>query len=247
MDDIHPLAYNNSCMLIFLVEDNALIRDGIVEYFTVNGLETEGFETIAAAKEALRHRSPDILILDVMLPDGNGFVFAREIRKTSDTPILFLTARENESDRILGFEVGADDYVVKPFSSKELLLRVKALYSRAGKNEPATSNQMRQWALENSTLTLDIAAHKAFFNEEEIHLTTTEWNILLFLGTKANQAVSRSTLLGECLGYLYSGSERTVDTHIANIRNLLGPENWIETIHGVGYRFAGPPSDLDQK
>lgn len=122
-------------MRVFIVEDNELIRDAVKEYFEVSGYEVAAFENLEHARDAFKHQSPDIVILDVMLPDGNGFQFAKEIRREKKVPILFLTAKEQESDRIMGFEVGGDDYVVKPFSNKELLLRVKALLRRSYSDE----------------------------------------------------------------------------------------------------------------
>ncbi len=227
-------------MRVFIVEDNELIRDAVKEYFEVSGYEVAAFENLEHARDAFRHQNPDIVILDVMLPDGNGFQFAKEIRREKKVPILFLTAKEQESDRIMGFEVGGDDYVVKPFSNKELLLRVKALLRRSYSEDVNTDKgDVTNWKRGPESLTIDTRARKVFLNSQELHLTSTEWNLLIFLAGRPDQAVSRDTLLGECLGYLYSGSERTVDTHIANLRKQLGNEEWIETIRGFGYRFAG--------
>jgi len=226
--------------LVYIVEDNDLIRCGVAEYFQINGYEVSGFADIQSTREALTRRRPDIILLDVMLPDGNGFLFAREIRESLDVPILFLTAREDESDRIMGFEVGGDDYVVKPFSNKELLLRVAALLRRvtaSGTEEKA--EDLCEYTLGDHSLIIDLRARKVSADGEERNLTATEWNILTFLAERHDQAVSRDTLLGECLGYLYSGSERTVDTHIANLRSQLGGGDWIETVRSFGYRFAG--------
>jgi two-component system phosphate regulon response regulator PhoB len=227
--------------LVYIVEDNDLIRNGVAEYFQINGYEVSGFPDIQSIREALAHRLPDIILLDVMLPDGNGFIFAREIRESWDVPILFLTAREDESDRIMGFEVGGDDYVVKPFSNKELLLRVAALLRRvtASDTKEEEAEDPRVYALGEHRLIIDLRARKVSADGEERNLTATEWNILTFLAERPEQAVSRDTLLGECLGYLYSGSERTVDTHIANLRSQLGGGDWIETVRSFGYRFAG--------
>jgi len=229
-------------MKVFVVEDNELIREAVREYFEVSGYEVAAFETLSQTREALVHQTPDIIILDVMLPDGNGFRFSKEIRSDTNVPIIFLTAKEQESDRIMGFEVGGDDYVVKPFSNKELLLRVKALLKRStsvGDNQETQVTSF--WRFGSEDLTIDLRSRKVFLNSEELHLTSTELKLLVFLAERPEQAVSRDTLLGECLGYLYSGSERTVDTHIANLRNHLGKGEWIETIRGFGYRFAGDP------
>ncbi|MFO7730396.1 MAG: response regulator transcription factor [Spirochaetia bacterium] len=229
-------------MKVFVVEDNELIREAVQEYFEVSGYEVAAFETLSQTRDALAHQTPDVIILDVMLPDGNGFRFAKEIRQSKDVPILFLTAKEQESDRIMGFEVGGDDYVVKPFSNKELLLRVKALLRRTSNDgDGEEKSDTREWSVDTEHLLIDMRSRKVFLNSQELHLTSTEWKLLVFLAERPEQAVSRDTLLGECLGYLYSGSERTVDTHIANLRNQLGKGEWIETIRGFGYRFAGSP------
>lgn len=222
-----------------MVEDNELIRDGVKEYFEVSGYEMRAFSNISQTREALQYLQPDAIILDIMLPDGNGFVFAKELRRTYDIPIVFLTAKEEVSDRIMGFEVGGDDYVVKPFSNKELLLRIEAVLRRTGKMNQDDDYTTSRWKLGSHTLIIDNSAHKVYVDERELHLTTSEWKLLVFLSRRSNQAISRDMLLGECLGYMYSGSERTVDTHIANLRNNLGANGWIETIRGFGYRFGG--------
>jgi len=229
-------------MRVFVVEDNDLIREAVKEYFEVSGYEVAAFETLSQTRDALGHQTPDVIILDVMLPDGNGFRFAKEIRQSKNVPILFLTAKDQESDRIMGFEVGGDDYVVKPFSNKELLLRVKALLRRTfSDGDGEEESDIKEWRIGTDHLIIDMRSRKVFLNSQELHLTSTEWKLLVFLAERPEQAVSRDTLLGECLGYLYSGSERTVDTHIANLRNHLGKSEWIETIRGFGYRFAGSP------
>ncbi|MFP4179357.1 MAG: response regulator transcription factor [Spirochaetaceae bacterium] len=232
---------------VYVVEDNELIRGAVQEYLEVSGYEVASFATIADTREAFAQRKPDVIILDVMLPDGSGFVFAKEIRREGNTPIIFLTAKEQESDRIMGFEVGGDDYVVKPFSNKELLLRIEALLKRVSspKQEDKTISCTYTLNSGESRLEIDEKAHKVFLNGEELHLTSTEWSLLTYLAGRVDQAISRSALLGECLGYLYSGSERTVDTHIANLRAHLGEGEWIETIRGFGYRFAGVPLSED--
>ena len=228
---------------VLLLEDNELIRNAVQEYFEINGFEVIGLATIQDAREVLKQHRPDATILDIMLPDGSGLHLAKEIRREHDFPILFLTAKEEESDRILGFEVGGDDYVVKPFSTKELLLRVKALLRRSTPSNGVEQQQISRWMLKGRTLEVDQKAHKVYRDGEELHLTSSEWSLLTYLVQRPDQAVSRSSLLGECLGYLYSGSERTVDTHIANLRNRLGDGDWIETIRGFGYRFFGEQAE----
>ena len=233
---------------IFVVEDNDLIRSGVQEYFQVSGYEVDAFSDLSQIREALQYRQADAIILDVMLPDGNGFVFAKELRKLHDIPIVFLTAKEDVSDRIMGFEVGGDDYVVKPFSNKELLLRIEAVLRRyEGRHQEEGSSSISRWRHGKRTMVIDNNARKVYVDDREVYLTSSEWKLLVFLTARPDQAVSRDTLLGECLGYLYSGSERTVDTHIANLRSNLGGGKWIETIRGFGYRFGGEPLQLDHR
>lgn len=227
---------------IYVVEDNKLIREAVCEYFQVNGFEVVEFDRAAGVLEGLRVSEPDAIILDIMLPDKSGYILAKEIRKYSTVPILFLTAREEESSRVMGFEIGGDDYIVKPFSTKELLLRTQAVLKRAG-TESQSEREEGTWYHNGHKLHVDRRKRKAFHDGEELHLTNAEWTILSYLAFREGRAISRQHILGECLGYHFEGSERTVDTHIANIRDRLGKSGWIETVRGYGYRFVPEGSD----
>jgi len=225
---------------IFFVEDNEGLREAATGYLKLDDHEVVGFGRLQGVLEALKVREPDLIILDVMLPDGNGFQLARSIRRDYDIPIIFLTAKTSESDRITGFEVGGDDYVLKPFSSKELSLRVKAVLKRTGK-EITESRVSERLFFKESELVMDVKAHLALLDGKEINLTVAEWKILIFLTANPMMVLSRSRILGECLEYMFEGSERTVDTHVKNIRAKLGDPGWIETVRGFGYRFCGQP------
>jgi DNA-binding response OmpR family regulator len=225
---------------ILLVEDNPLITEAVSGYLQVEGYQTITFNRVAGAVDTIRRGTVDLAVLDIMLPDGNGFVLAKEIRKISDIPLIFLTAKDSESDRILGFEIGADDYVCKPFSTKELVLRVQALLKRSGKKE-TTQNSNRVWKLNDTELQIDPDRHVLTIDGKETYLTGAEWKILIYLSGYENQVVSREKLLSECLNYNFEGSERTIDTHIANLRTKLGSGDWIGTVRGFGYRFNGTP------
>jgi len=222
---------------VYIIEDNRHIRDAVSEYFQVKDYEVLSFDRSEGVLESIRDAEPDAIILDIMLPDTNGFLLAKRIRERSDVPIIFLTAKESESDRVTGFEVGGDDYVVKPFSTKELFLRTEAILKRVQTNgeSPVRSGS---WRKGDDTLHIDLDAHKAYMNGRQVELTGAEWEILIHLAFRENRAVSREQILSECLGYHFTGSERTVDTHIANVRSRLGKSGWIETVRGYGYRFA---------
>ena len=225
--------------LIYVVEDHEVIRNGVVQYLTLSGYESEGFKCIADATAGFAHRVPDLLIQDVMLPDGDGFAFVKDIKtKTPRLPVIFLTARVDESDRILGFELGADDYITKPFSPKELVLRIQALFRRIDEGAETSKNQYKYFDGEN-TLLIDEDIHEIEVNGQKINLTAAEWRIVLYLVTNAPNLITRAQILEECFDYSFESYERLVDTHIKNIRTKLRPGNWIDTVRGYGYRFSG--------
>ena len=225
--------------LIYVVEDHEVIRNGVVQYLTLSGYESEGFKCIADATAGFAHRVPDLLIQDVMLPDGDGFAFVKEIKaKSPRLPVIFLTARVDESDRILGFELGADDYITKPFSPKELVLRIQALFRRIDEGAEESKNQYKYFDGEN-TLMIDEDIHEIEVNGQKINLTAAEWRIVLYLVTNAPNLITRAQILEECFDYSFESYERVVDTHIKNIRTKLRPGNWIDTVSGYGYRFSG--------
>lgn len=222
---------------VYVVEDNELIRNAVADYFTLNDHEVLQFDKAAGVLESLEIAPPDAVILDIMLPDGNGYRIAKQVRTKSTVPIIFLTAKESESDRVMGFEVGGDDYVVKPFSTKELYLRTVAVIRR-DHGESNVRESGGTWTRGDDTLHVDTARRRAMINDAELELTNAEWTILLYLAQREDRAVSREQVLGDCLGYRAGGSERTVDTHIASIRAHLGRPDWIETVRGYGYRFS---------
>ena len=225
--------------LIYVVVDHEVIRNGVVQYLTLSGYESEGFKCIADATAGFAHRVPDLLIQDVMLPDGDGFAFVKEIKtKSPRLPVIFLTARVDESDRILGFELGADDYITKPFSPKELVLRIQALFRRIDEGAEESKNQYKYFDGEN-TLMIDEDIHEIEVNGQKINLTAAEWRIVLYLVTNAPNLITRAQILEECFDYSFESYERVVDTHIKNIRTKLRPGNWIDTVRGYGYRFSG--------
>jgi two-component system phosphate regulon response regulator PhoB len=227
-------------MTIFIVEDNENVREAAAGYLRLEGFDVIEFGGIVPAEKAWLKKPPDLLILDVMLPDGDGFMFAKRIRQSSDVPLLFLTARSLESDRITGLELGADDYIVKPFSTRELVLRVKAVLKR--NNQDYLEEEQENYLLSGVKLVIIESQHRAFLNNSNLPLTAAEWNILLFMSRHEGQVFSRYQLLERCLDSIAEGSERTIDTHVKNIRHKLGEKVWIETVRGFGYRFNGVKS-----
>ena len=227
---------------IFVVEDNEGLRETIASYLQLEDHEVVVFGRLEGVEEAVRMQQPDLMILDVMLPDGDGFLLGRRLRAWSQMPIIFLSARTTESDRITGFEVGGDDYVEKPFSNKELMLRIQAVLRRTQRSA-AVPDTIVRWILNHEgrdhTLELQVAGHLCRHDDQAVTFTAAEWKILNHLAENPAIVVSRDRLLGACLDYLAEGSERTIDTHIKNIRLKLDKVPWIETVRGFGYRFAG--------
>ena len=227
-----------SMKLIYVVEDHDVIRDGVVQYLQLSGYDAEGYGTLQDANEAIGKKLPDLIIQDVMLPDGDGFMFIKSLKGQYPVlPVIFMTARVEESDRILGFELGADDYISKPFSPKELVLRVSALFRRMD-NARAKNDGLMRFDDGNNTLIIDPAQHRLSINEKEVVLTAAEWRIVSYLAENEGKLISRALILEKCFDYSFESYERVVDTHIKNIRAKLKPGSWIETVRGYGYRFC---------
>ncbi len=216
---------------ILIVDNEENFRQAIVKYARFQGYEPVEAANGAEAVELCRTQAFDLILLDVMMPELDGISACREIRKTCDTPILMLTARGTEYDRILGFEAGSDDYVVKPFSPKELMLRMAAILKR-------NSRPAKDPNLAIGGLTISISGHWLEVDDARVNLTSREFDILAYLATRAGQAVSRHELLETFWGTHTTGADRSLDTHIKQLRKALGPySSYLVTLHGVGYRF----------
>lgn len=224
---------------ILLVEDEKNIRDAVAAY-----LERAGYWVTPAADgqeavDAFSLHQFDLVILDLMLPRLPGEKVCRIIRDTSDVPIIMLTAKGEVEDRIVGLELGADDYLIKPFSPRELVARVRALLRRAH-IDPEPQREV----LDFGGLTIDLNGHKVLVNDEEVDLTASEFKLLTTLSRYPGRVYSRMELVEKVLGYDFEGYERTIDSHVKNLRAKIGddPRNprWIYTVHGVGYRFEVP-------
>ena len=228
---------------ILLVEDEKAIRDAVAAY-----LKREGYWLTLAAdgQEALEEFSKhhfDLVILDLMLPRVPGERVCRAIRDSSDCPIIMLTAKGEVEDRIIGLELGADDYLVKPFSPRELVARVRALLRRT------SSGELQREVLEFGDLVIDMSGHKVLVKGKEVDLTASEFKLLTTLCRYPGRVYSRMELVEKVLGYDFEGYERTIDSHVKNLRAKLGdnPRNptWLHTVHGVGYRFEDPTKNGD--
>lgn len=216
---------------ILIVEDEDNLRRLIATYLKremVNVFEASNGEE---AFEQLLHKEMDLIILDIMLPKYDGWTICKRIRETSIVPILILTARAEESDKLFGFELGADDYMTKPFSSKELVARAKALLRRSKRS-------ITMEILHLNDLTIDKKSHKVFVKDKQIILSPKEYDLLIHFIHNKNQALSREVLLDGVWGYDYYGDLRTVDTHVKRLRQKLeGASDMITTVRGLGYRF----------
>ena len=229
-------SYNTDMPFVAVVEDNEDLMNTVSSYLKLADFDVVEMKTIEELNRTLSESKADILVMDINLSDGDGFTFVKELRKRSDIPVIFMSVRDSESDRITGFEVGADDYVTKPFSPKELVLRIKAVLRRTMKKieEPG-----EVWELDSHVLQIEKGTHRAMLSGKQINLTAAEWKILLYLSSNNTSVVTRSQIIDRCLEYTFEGYDRTVDTHIKNLRSKLGTSNWIETVRGYGYRFAG--------
>ena len=223
--------------LILIVEDDRNIAGLVAKYLENNGFRTETVDDGRLAIAAIERHKPRLLVLDLMLPGMDGWEICREVRRKSDLPILMLTAREDEMDRVVGFSMGADDYVVKPFSPRELVERVKAILRRVD----AAGRGAQEQVLSRGALVLEPLKHKVSLDGEAVALTRSEYKLLHCLMGAPGRVYSRAELLDR----LYSGGEtvvdRVVDVHIGKLRQKIEPDpsnpTYIHTVHGVGYRF----------
>lgn len=215
---------------ILIVEDEYRMRRLISDYLKREGYNIVEAEDGKKALEILEIEDIDLMILDIMMPKYDGWTVCREIRKTSQIPIIMLTARSEESDELFGFELGADEYITKPFSPKILVARVKALLKRTEKSE---SKMISLDGIE-----IDDVGHKVFVENQEIMMTPKEYELLNYLIKNKGKALNREQILDGVWGYDYFGDFRTVDTHIKRIRiKLKNKSDYIQTVRGIGYRF----------
>lgn len=219
---------------VLIVDDEENIREGLREYAEFEGHEvTEAVDGMDAVNKC-KANDFDVIIMDVMMPRLDGFSACKEIRKIKDIPVLMLSARGEEYDKLFGFELGIDDYVVKPFSPKEVMARINVIVSR---HENAVKEPENKH-IQIEGIDIDVSARKVYIDGTRVELTPKEYDLLMFMIKNKNIALSRNQLLSEVWGYEFFGDDRTVDTHIKMLRNSLGAyRDLISTVRGVGYIF----------
>lgn len=224
---------------LLVVDDEEKIREVIREYAEFSGYEVTEAADGMSAIGLCKLNDYDLIIMDVMMPKLDGFSAVKEIRKIKDIPVIMLSARGEEYDKLFGFELGIDDYVVKPFSPKELMARVNAVLQRKNGSETTNPQVMKFEGLE-----VNFAARTISVDGKRVNLTPKEYDLLFYLIQNKNIALSRDKLLSDIWGYDFFGDDRTIDTHIKNLRNNLGPyRKFIVTLRGVGYKFEYDDKD----
>jgi two-component system response regulator RegX3 len=226
---------------ILMVEDETSITEPLAEALDREGFDTRVAGTAADALTAAEEQMPDLVLLDVMLPDGSGYDVCRTLRERSRVPIIMLTARGEETDRIVGLELGADDYIVKPFSAREVAARIRAVLRRAGESAAAPPVP-RPDALEVGPIRVDPARRMASAHGNSLDLTRKEFELLELLMREAGSVLTRERLIDEVWDTNWFGSTKTLDVHVSSLRRKLGDDSanprFIHTVRGVGFRFA---------
>jgi two-component system response regulator RegX3 len=225
---------------VLLVEDESSITEPLAESLGRDGFETKVAATAAEALEVAARIQPDLVLLDVMLPDGSGFDVCRELRQRSQVPIIMLTARGEEADRVVGLELGADDYIVKPFSAREVGARIRAVLRRT--DSPSRPDDARP--IEVGELRLDPAKREVTRSGEVLELSRKEFELLQLLMKSAGSVVTRERAIDEVWDTNWFGSTKTLDVHVSGLRRKLGDDSseprFLHTVRGVGFRFSSP-------
>lgn len=220
---------------ILLVDDEERIRDMIKEYTSLEGYDIDEAADGVQALELFGQHKYSLIILDVMMPKIDGWSVCREVRKTSNVPVIMLTARGEEYDKLFGFELGVDDYIIKPFSPKELLARMKAIIRRSSY---ADAESKKETTVTFDGLVIDFDSRNTYVNDKLATLTPKEYSLLTFFASNPNRVFSREQLLNEVWGYDFFGDDRTVDTHIKMLRESIKEyRKFIVTVWGTGYKF----------
>ena len=217
-------------MRVLVVDDEKLIRDVIKEYLLLENIKVDEAENGLQAVDEVKHNDYDIIIMDIMMPKMDGYTACREIKKIKDIPFIMLSARGEEYDKLIGFDLGIDDYVTKPFSPKELVARIKVITKR----KDVVNN-----IFEIEGVRLDDVAHDVYVDGKKIYLTPKEYELLKYFFDNKNIALSRENLLNHVWGFDFYGDDRTVDTHVKTLRKHLGKyKDMIVTVRAIGYKFV---------
>jgi DNA-binding response OmpR family regulator len=216
---------------ILLIDDEPEIVEISRDYFKSAGYDVVTANNGLSGLQTARREKPDLIVLDLMMPEMDGLDFCRTIRRESDVPIIMLTARVEETDKLIGLEIGADDYITKPFSPRELVARAKVVLRRVGGDSNAE-------IIRAGNVSLDRAHYQVQIEKREIQLTPTEFEIMATLMSQPGRIFSRSQLLNAAHGVAFESYERAIDSHIRNLRHKLEPDELIITVHGVGYKFS---------
>jgi len=228
--------------LIYIVDDEEKILE-IIEYnLTKNGYDVRGFKNGKSFMDFFNSKKPDLVILDLMLPDMDGFDICRHIKGKTDVPVIILSARSEELDKVLGLELGADDYMVKPFGIRELMARIKNILKRV-KKEPLQHKPLKsEYAFGDIKLDIDQEKHELMLDDKLIELNPKEFKVITMLARNLNELVSRMDLIGNIWGEDYYGDTRTLDVHVRRIRKKMSHKGfgkkYIKTIHGYGYKLS---------
>lgn len=225
---------------ILVVDDKKSLRDMVKAYLTQEGFRVVTADNGRRALLVARHEKPDLILLDIMMPEMDGYDFIRAYRRERDTPIILLTARLEEYDKVVGLELGADDYVTKPFGMRELVARIRAVLRRVSKEAPPPE------VLRAANITLNQSNHEVTVAGQPVNLTPSEFDLLAILMSAPGRVFSRSELLMQLQGVTFESVERTIDVHVRNLRSKIEPDPGnpccIETVFGVGYRFCAEAS-----
>jgi two-component system alkaline phosphatase synthesis response regulator PhoP len=220
---------------ILVVDDKSSVRTLVRDYLAAEGFRVAAAENGRDALYVARHEKPDLILLDIMMPEMDGYEFLRLHRKERDTPVILLTAKLEESDKVLGLELGADDYITKPFGMRELVARIRAVLRRAGQETPSDE------VLRAADIVLDRGRRSVEVAGRPVRLTPSEFDLLAVLMATPGRVLSRAVLLEQIQGSAYEGVERTVDVHIRNLRTKIeldpSAPRYVETVFGIGYRF----------
>ena len=228
---------------ILIIEDSDNLREAVKNYLILSDFQAYDFSNIEEARSFTENSDPDLAILDINLPDGNGFFFAKEELVPKNIPFIFLSSRFEESDKVLGFEIGADDYITKPFSLKELTLRTMKILDRKSRKTEAEEIEF-QYLLDDCRLYLNENTHCVTLDDKSLILTPTEWAILTCFIHHCGAILSRDQIKKSIWNISDKMTDKTLDSHIKNIRNKLNNYRWIETVRSFGFRFNGHPMSL---